>query len=260
MSDPWSAIAALAALCAAAAASFAAWFTYQIMRSGQKQVDAALRQVEVSQQEVGATLDAQQNAQLPVLMPAYQLVMVGHASKGPTGAVIQSTQAGYDHNQPYVRVQVRNVGPGLALNIRGIVFGPRPDYETARVTSRGHAQTFPTPLTTSAEFTHEWEAGGAIVNGDTKIGSYTLYAPTRPSADEKLRGVAEMVARLTLTYADIYGRKHAAIYDLTEALRWVEVAYIPNIPQDLGDLERAALMDIPIFTAPSYTRVEHSGE
>lgn len=258
MNDPWSAIAALAALCAAAAASFAAWFTYQIMRSGQKQVEAALQQVEVSQQEVRATLGAQKDAQLPVLMPVYQLVSVDLASRNSTG--FPKEQAGYDQNQPSVRVQVRNVGPGLALNIRGIVFGSRPPYEASSMTRRGHSQTFPAPLPAGGEYTNNWESGGAVVSGDRRIGPHTLFAPTTPPADEKRRGVAEMVARLTLTYSDIYGRKHAAIYDLTETLRWVEVAYIPNIPQDLGDLELTALKDVPIYAAPTYTRVEQSGE
>lgn len=256
MNEVLSALGTLAALCPAGAASFAAWFTYQIMKSGQKQVEAALQQVEVSQQEVRAAREAQQDGQLPILMPSEPLLSAGYGSDDGYGHYVQPTQPGYDHNQPFVRVQIRNAGPGLALNIRGIVFGPRPEFENARVIDHCHSHTYPVPLPAGATSSLDWKRGGSLVSGDTRIGTHTLYAPTTPSASDKLRGIAELVGRLTLTYSDIYGRKHATIYDLTADFRWVAVDYIPNIAQDLGELARDALKAMPVYKAPPIPHAE----
>jgi hypothetical protein len=44
------------------------------------------------------------------------------------------------------------------------------------------------------------------------------------------------ICRVTMTYQDIFHRKHASIYDLAFQQRWQVVALIDDIKNDLGDL------------------------
>jgi hypothetical protein len=55
---------------------------------------------------------------------------------------------------------------------------------------------------------------------------------------------------LTLTYRDVYGRKHAAIFDHTVLKMWELVDYLPDITNDLADIEREALRFLPRNGAP----------
>jgi hypothetical protein len=48
------------------------------------------------------------------------------------------------------------------------------------------------------------------------------------------------VLRLTLTYEDIFSRKHAAIFDYTSTGRWQTVAICEDIKEDLYALQDAA--------------------
>ncbi|MGZ6375557.1 MAG: hypothetical protein ACXWPI_12660 [Ktedonobacterales bacterium] len=57
-----------------------------------------------------------------------------------------------------------------------------------------------------------------------------------------------ILARYTITYHDIFGRRHAAIYDYDSQHRWRSVAFLTNIPQDLEELNRQ--QHIQNFTPP----------
>ncbi len=46
-------------------------------------------------------------------------------------------------------------------------------------------------------------------------------------------------ARLTLTYAHVFGNKHASIFDTTINGAWVAVALVRDIPMDIDDIDNA---------------------
>lgn len=240
----WTALGAIAALVAAAAACFAAVFTYLIMRS-------ARDQVKVSQEQNQRTLESERDAQLPVLMPIAPLYSVGMATDPPT-----PPQLGYDRTQTFARVAIKNVGPGIALNIWGIVFEPEPTEPSHKLTGQHHSHRYDLPLEPGMMDTSDskelgntkrvdWRAAGLAVSGDMEMSDGTahhkLYAPPKATFADITHGETEKVARLTLTYSDIFGRKHAAIYDLTAQWEWENVAYLRNILQDLGEMERETL-------------------
>ncbi len=188
-------------------------------------------------------------------MPFEPLLLAGISVTDNRGHSIQPTQAGYDRTQPFVRVAVKNAGPGIALNIWGIVFEAEPQVELHKQTGQHHSRRYPLPLVPGAEIREDWTGGGLPVSGDTEIGNtetkrYKLYAPRTPTPAELQQGMTEKVARLTLTYTDIFGRKHAAIYDLTAQMAWENVDYLRNLTHDLGDLEREALRHRPVYGAP----------
>ena len=41
-----------------------------------------------------------------------------------------------------------------------------------------------------------------------------------------------------MTYHDVYGRKHASIYDCTDQRIWIPIDYLKNIRYDLTELDR----------------------
>jgi hypothetical protein len=216
MGDIWSAVGAVGAFVAAIAASFAGYFTYKIMRAGQEQV----RQI----------IEATRDAQLPLLIPTAPLISQDHPRPNPQGHPGQTVHYGYDYNLPLALVELRNAGPGIALNIRGVIFGPEPDNVTERIPGRLHFHRYQLPLAAGEKvvsstydpkvsFDGPWTQGGPPLNGETEIvsdeGRFALYAPHEPGAWELIRGAPVIVARMTLTYSDIFRRKHAAIFDLS---------------------------------------------
>jgi hypothetical protein len=48
------------------------------------------------------------------------------------------------------------------------------------------------------------------------------------------------VARLTLTYQDVFRRTHAAVYDYIDLYGWQCTALLPGIAKDLEDVEDEA--------------------
>jgi hypothetical protein len=61
--------------------------------------------------------------------------------------------------------------------------------------------------------------------------SYDLQPLAPPNAGEPW-----YICRVTITYQDIFHRKHATIYDLAFRQRWQVVALIDDIRNDLDDL------------------------
>ena len=244
--DIWTAVGGGGALVAAGAAVFAARFTYRIMQAGQDQV-------KISQRQFGQSVEAAQDAHLPVLMPIEPLVSLGRRIPDERGGYGQEKEIGYNREKAFVHVAIKNVGAGIALNIWGVVFEPEPEQEILKQTGPHHSHRYELPLEPGKESTLDWTGGGLPTSGDTEIGTtkrYKLYAPRKPTFVQQQRGMADMIARLTLTYSDIFGRKHAAIYDLTTQMQWEHVAYLRDIADDLGDLEREYLSHIPVYMAP----------
>lgn len=247
MGDVWTAIGAIGALVAAGAACFAGYFTYRIMQSAQAQI-------KVSQEQNLLGLEAERDAQLPVLILLAPLASAGYAKPDGLGGQAQEVVAGYDRNQPFVRVTVKNAGAGIALNIWGIVFEPTPTSETQRLTGQHHSHRYDLPLEPGDTKLVDWSGGGVAVSGDAEMGDgtrhFSLYAPSKPAFADVLHGETEKIARLTLTYRDIFGRRHVAIYDLTAQMEWENVAFLRNVPQDLGEMERAALQQRSPLASP----------
>ena len=64
---------------------------------------------------------------------------------------------------------------------------------------------------------------------------YTFNVPKQPLASPN-SGEPWYMCRVTITYQDIFHRKHASIYDLAFQQRWQVVALIDDIINDLDDL------------------------
>ncbi len=78
------------------------------------------------------------------------------------------------------------------------------------------------------------EANKSIESKDHKH-MYAFNAPKQPLAPPNA-GEPWYICRVTITYQDIFHRKHATIYDLAFRQRWQVVALIDDIRNDLDDL------------------------
>jgi hypothetical protein len=84
------------------------------------------------------------------------------------------------------------------------------------------------------------ETGATVMNGDAMIGGYQLFAPRKPSLGEMHGGRYNVLARLTLTYQDIYARRHAAIFDYVDLYGWQCIGVPTEVSQDLESVDREA--------------------
>jgi len=77
--------------------------------------------------------------------------------------------------------------------------------------------------------------GGTFNKGNDRIGDYSFNAP-----DEEIPGVTSLegvlwrVARVTITYHDIAGRKYASIFDYVHNRGWHKVDTLRDIDRDLS--------------------------
>lgn len=164
--------------------------------------------------------------------------------------------------EPEQKIYVCNVGKAVALQVRGVIFAPEAVIvgpETAQPSlenvSQYHwsylrADTVQTIETVQPGKTWETEEAGnktltllhdekeyAQEIRDKKGKAYPLNAPshTFPSYYGE---PARRFCRVTLTYMDIFHRKHASIFDLVHNSGWQEVAILDDIPEDLENLRK----------------------
>jgi hypothetical protein len=136
-----------------------------------------------------------------------------------------------------IDVSLANAGGGLATELCAVLMGP-----TDRM---GHAPRFALwkavplhPGDPPQAMTMEGN-GGSWVRGTDTVAGRQLGPP--PSAqDITQRDTPHVLARLTLTYRDIFGDTHATMVDFTAMARWENMAFFPKVRQGLEALNTAA--------------------
>ncbi len=73
------------------------------------------------------------------------------------------------------------------------------------------------------------------IESKSHIHKYTLNAPKQPLSSPNSTE-SWFICRITITYHDIFHRKHASIHDLAFRQKWQVVALIDDIINDLEDL------------------------
>jgi hypothetical protein len=177
---------------------------------------------------------------------------------------------GNDHEldwskQPYVNVS--NVGNGPAFNVKSVIYGPEAIAVSDSSTTLGVFENLSGGVTWkhfSTEKENHWYhwTTDAISQGNRETLQYTLAGPNTPyrfseankqieSKDHKQTYTFNApkhplskptlkepwsICRMTITYHDIFHRKHASIYDLIFCQGWQQKAIIDDITNDLSDL------------------------
>ena len=181
--------------------------------------------------------------------------------------VEQGNESYLDWNSQPPVIEVCNVGNGPALNVRSVIYGPEaiavPDSSTmpngftwkylgdvqekeerekhwyyweSDVVSQGEPGKLQYALAGIFSPIKFSEANKSIESKSDKHKKYAFNAPKQPLSSPN-SGEPWYICRVTITYQDIFHRKHASIYDLAFRQRWQVVALIDDIINDLDDLD-----------------------
>lgn len=171
-----------------------------------------------------ADREALYNAQRPILVPI--LAEFGHADK--KGRTSIERFIANEHGKPEFNFNanvnyfpIRNVGPGTALNVDGILMEPEPSPPSTTL-ARSYRLELGAPIAAGDSAMVYASQGGTMLHGTAQvIPGQDLYGPRSPSGADRLRGVGAVSVRLTLTCSDVFGRVYGFIYDYAEDSRWV---------------------------------------
>jgi len=158
-------------------------------------------------------------------------------------------------------ITVYNAGNGPAFNITSVIYGPeaiaasdsngtwrywigakaeeerekRWHHWTVDVISQGEEKDLPYTLASSFSPKVFSQAKKWIESRDHKQ-KYAFNAPKQPLESPNVSKERWCICRVTITYHDIFHRKHASIYDLIFRQGWQVVALLDDISNDLDDL------------------------
>jgi hypothetical protein len=189
-------------------------------------------------------LEAQYDAQRPIIVPAHPRVRLLTLQGG--GDVIEIPLE-HDFNLTGASniVRLANVGAGVAMNVQGVVFGPKLSEPGPTPETPSHSLSVAAPLPPGLLLEVLAKQGGLTIQGsDQIVRGEKLYAPApvpvpmQSASGESSGSVSPAQYRLTLTYHDLFGRMHASIYDYTWEKVW-EIRKVERaITKDLDGVTR----------------------
>lgn len=175
--------------------------------------------------------NTQRVAQRPLLVPA----------NAPTNEVNKElwVKVGTNDQTTKPKLRIQNIGFGVATNVSCILMPPRGNGHGAYYAS----SFFPIPHNNTNIVDLQFVAAYLGFDNDDKLQEHEL-GPDSTQLDPP-DGEYLFLCRITITYADIFHRKHASIFDLTNSGSWRSVAIEPDIKDDVDDLilKRAILRE-----------------
>ena len=206
------------------------------MQSGQEQVKASQAQVAASQDEVRLGQEQLVAQQRPVLIPM------------DTPIFQEDHDNWLNWEAKEQLLAIRNLGTGTAFNVASVLFGCASYLHDSligrRLRSHSEAREHWTywlgvPIAAGEQGDGPYKFGyGTFNTGNDRIGKHSFNAPDEetPGATS-LEGALWTIARVTITYHDIAGRKYASIFDWVHNRGWHTVEVLRDIDRDLHDLE-----------------------
>ncbi len=138
-------------------------------------------------------------------------------------------------NAPEHPLFIQNAGNGIATNVRGVILPPS-DFHLD--TSFQFSMRLNLPIANGERLEGVFMKGGTLFTSKDSIGNIPLAVPEgsfSSLSDRRDRSFA----RISFSYSDSFGLKHASIFDLTKTGVWVNVDIVKDIAQDLGDMNIA---------------------
>jgi hypothetical protein len=146
---------------------------------------------------------------------------------------------GYPNREHHLDIQ--NVGNGVATNVSGVILPPA--YSRHDVPQQFFLR-LQFPLARGETTNGLFKSGGTIFTAEETIAGIQLgvpleRAPEPPTSLPNLISRRDRcVARLTISYRDMLGLKHASVFDLTQTGVWVCIELPSRITHDIDDLDR----------------------
>jgi hypothetical protein len=138
-------------------------------------------------------------------------------------------------------IELANMGTGPALDVCGVLMDAMPSTTSVR---RRFSYWTRVPIDAGKQSRNTFNGGGSIVDGKGVLGTEPLWPPAKPSDYEILHGLAEVyVARLSLSYKDIFGPTHSTTIDYAQSARWINPHLQVNLLAGLSEIEAAAQGD-----------------
>jgi hypothetical protein len=185
-------------------------------------IQAYRKQVQIGQAQVKVSQEQQYNQFRPILYPGGDLEKFVDRTSGKI-----HVQWGYQNQE---MAGLCNIGVGPAFNIYGVLFGPPVNSQPPQ--ERYVLWNYPA-LSPGVPGDKITLSPGSSIASDTTIKGFTLYVPD----DEDHVGT---LARFTLTYHDVFGRKHASIYDYHSVMGWISRGHFSDIEKDVYELDQEA--------------------
>ena len=135
-------------------------------------------------------------------------------------------------------IKLQNVGSGVATNIWGVIL-PRVNFSPVpgRLPPQFYWRSlFPIAKEETAEVA--FLQGGTTFSGRDRLEGHALGAPEQGPTGAPTPPGYLYIARLTLTYSDISGLRHGAIFDLAATGVWTTVALLSGITAGLGEMDQ----------------------
>ncbi len=169
-------------------------------KHSQATIDAVNKQIAMSEQQSNSALavarEQVEQSKQPILIPLSPLPLVA-----VTGEM--------DFAHAELTLEFMNVGTGVALNIWGVLVPPKGISRSPYAFSN-EAHLLESKI---SKFVFNTNVFHSFSEND-KIGEYYVW-PSSELAQVASIKVPKFAARLTLTYIDVFGNKHATIYDYT---------------------------------------------
>jgi hypothetical protein len=183
-------------------------------------------------------LEAQYNASRPLLVPAVADLTEQYEAEEPIT---------FDWESSTSFVTIQNVGTGIATNIWIAMLPPAPLPDP----THQYVSRLGLPLAPDAPPVKVYvRQGASLFHESNRLNGHTLSVPPEHATGPTERG-DRFLARLSITCQDIFGRKHASIFDLNDRGNWVSVAFLTNIQYDLGDIDAAQARAVAAVAAES---------
>jgi len=155
----------------------------------------------------------------PIVVPVGGFVP---STAAPGGLDLYMTNGIVNWNyQGPITLELQNMGGGVALNVHWILHGSNGQYN-AQFVSWDNGPIGNNPVQVIGKHLQQLLLG----SGDSIDGVHPLYDSSPPSSTNPAE---YQIARLTITYHDLFGIKHMSIFNYTLEHRWVNVA-IDRIP------------------------------
>lgn len=138
-------------------------------------------------------------------------------------------------------LHLRNIGSGAALNVASVYYPPLAYMINGKASYEAQNELWTcwlgTPIAPgdAIEAIHR-KCGSTFYNHRNQIRKHIFNAPPEPLNIPAQKEPMHL-ARLVVTYHDIFNRKHASIFDMVANIGWGLVAFEENIEEDLHDLQ-----------------------